>query len=1418
MADEVVTGPVETPEGETVVIHRRSWPLRILKWIALTLLGIVLLLALVLFGLDTAPGRRFVADQIDGLKFASGMQIRIGRIEGSIYGQMVLEDLSIRDPKGEFLYSPEVRVDWRPFAYLNKHVDVRTAFAQQMILRRNPAFNVTPPSPPNTPLLPDLDIDIGHLHVDRFIAAPPVSGATRVASLDGAAHIASGRAQIRFNGATIAGADRGGGDKIALTLDAVPDQDKLNFNLQLDAPQKGVITALAGLKQPLTVRAAGNGAWSGWKGRIDTDLGGAPLTRLQLLGTNGTITMRGPTYVSRLVNGATASLLGPQTDVALSAVLGNRRAKVTGTISSDAFTLAPDGTVDLSDNSFKDFKLAFVLLKPSAIAPKLSGAGIQFLGTLNGAFATPKVDYVISADRIVMNDMGLEHLSAHGAATVDAQHILIPVAAHVARITGLDAVAGGQLANVSLNGDIAIKGSKILSDNMRIRSDRIDAKLILLADMAKGLYTGAVNGKIDNYRIESLGVFDIQTDAKLRAVGASGFAMTGKVRVRSTKLFNSGVASFLGGNAVASTDVGYGTDGVVRFANLRLVAPLLRVTSGSGTYSTKGQIALKANAISTQYGKIGVRVAGTVSAPHAFVTAEHPGLGIGLANLDAEVIGSNGGYRLKAKAGTDYGPLTANVLLQTKGRLSVQIDSANLGGIAFAGNLQQTAAGPFSGILTAKGNGLGGLVRLDAQGKYQEALVNIRANATTMPGTTHISIGSAIIDARIVLYDKPYIVADAQLSDTTYQSYYLDAARVIVDYRNGSGHAKAVIEGSTGLPFRLAANVDLKPDMWRAMLDGRTRGVDFKTDTPARVIPRKNGSYELLPTRVDVGTGHVDLAGSYGAGIKLQSRMEGLDLNLINAFMPGYGIGGSATGVLDFSQESADAFPHADARLTISHFTRTTAATVSTPVDVNLVGRLMPDGAQAGAVLRQQGAVIGRLQVSLRPLGPGAGTWTSRMMAAPLGGGIRFNGPSDTLASFAGLVGQKVSGPIGVAADFSCKVDAPCLTGVIRANDLTYENQAYGTRLSHLALDGAFTGDRFTVKSMNANAGAGTIKASGYVSLAAASGYPMDLTVTLDRAQLAKSEAVSAEATGDLHLTKTATEPALLSGTLKLPETRYEIVRQGAADIPTLTGVRFKPPLGPHRITGDEPAPQASASFLGSLRLDLAVVAPEKLYVSGMGLDSEWSMHLKVQGTASAPVLSGQVELVRGNLDFAGKSFDLTTGLIVFNGGQTIDPTLNIVASQDIDDITVTVNVGGEAFNPQITFTSSPSLPQDEVVSRILFGSSVENLTALQAVQLASSLNSLRGSGGGLNPLGKLRSATGISRLRILSPDATTGRGTALSAGQYITNNVYVELITDAKGFTATQVEVSFTKWLSALGQAGGSGLTNLSVRIKKNY
>jgi len=1392
----------------------RNWPMTILRWIGLSFLGLALLFALFLVGLNSDAGRRFVVTQVEKYEFENGMKIGIGRLDGSLYGRMVIRNFTLSDPKGVFLESPEVRVDWRPIRYFANHVDVRSATAATMTMRKMPAFKVVPDT--GEPLLPDLDIDVGALRVDRFIFEPEVAGERQEARLNGKIAIADRRAQITANAATIGSNAKG--DTLALLLDAVPEANRFDVTMNVTAPQGGVLAAMGGFDQTLTAKLAGRGDWKVWNGNLTANLGAAPLARLALTGRDGIFAVKGTAQASRLFDGPVADLLGSQTAIDLTAQLADRKADLDGRFSSDAFRLGVSGGVDLGNSRYEALQLGFVLLRPSVVAPAVRANGVRATATLNGAFDLPTVEYQANATTLAVNEIVIETLALSGKARVDAEQIVIPVSGRAARIRGLDTVAGGTLVAVRLDGDLAYSDGRILSDNLRLRSPRIDAKAIVIADLNRGFYTGAIDGRINDYRVESVGIFDIDTDADVKTAPRGGFEIVGRVRARSTRLFNSGVRDFLGGNATASGDVRYGTDGVVRFANLRLAAPRLRVTGGQGSYAPNGQIQISARANSTDYGPVGVQLAGTISDPRAVVTAERPGLGIGLANLVARINGAPNGYRLAATGDTDYGPLAADVVLLTAtGPLTIDIERGDLSGIGFNGRLVRSDAGPFVGQLNASGQGLGGLVRLSAAGQYQAAAINVRANDVVLPGPAKLAVGSAIVDADVTLYDTPHVVADIQIAQTRIREYDIAVGRVKIDYRDGRGKAQALVEGTSGVPFRIAANADLTPELWRASVQGRATGINFRTTSPARIIPGRDG-YELLPTTVNLGRGSsARVAGRFGDGIMIQSRLERVNMAILNAVYPDMGLGGRATGSLDFEQASSESFPRADARLTITGFTRTTAASVSQPVDVNFAGKLLSDGGEARAVMRKRGSVIGRMQASLRPLGPGAGDWTTRLRAAPLGGGIRYNGPSDTLYSFFGPADQGVSGPIAVAADFSCSVADPCLSGVVRGKDMVYENQTYGTRLTNMVVNGRFTGNRLEIDQLTATAGDGKVEAKGYISLAQADGYPMNIAMTLDNARLARSENIAARATGNLVLEKVAGQAALLSGSLRLPETRYRIVREGAAQVPVLTGIRRKPAAGRPRISGDGLA-AVGGSLFDLIRLDIALKASDEIYVSGMGLESEWMADIVLRGTTLAPRVTGEIELVRGTLGFAGRSFELQEGRVTFPTGDAYDPAIRLFASDTIETVTVNVAVSGRASNPQIAFSSVPGLPQDEIVSRILFGDSITTLSPLQAVQLASSLNTLSSGGGGLSPLGALQSATGIDRLRVLGPDDTVGRGTALAAGQYITKDIYLEVITDARGYTATQLEISLTRALSLLSQAGGSGQSNLSIRYRKDY
>lgn len=1402
---------------EEMAIRRNPWPRRIMLAIVglLALILVVIMAAYVWLGTDS--GRGFVKKQVEALALENGLRIRMGSIEGSIFGAMRINNLVLRDPKGVFLTSPRVNLDWRPLGFANSHVDIRSLVIPSARLYRLPELNQTAPSDPNAPLLPDLDIDVNRLEIGRLRIDPPVTGKPHLVRIAGNIHIADGRAQLSARADALRAQGVAGGDRMAITLDAVPQANKLDIEARISAPGNGLIAGLANVDRPLNVVLSGKGDWDAWDGRLTGQSGGDQLANLAIRARDGSFRIAGDARPGLFLTGPARGMLEPVTRIDLTAMVErDRRVRLDGGVSSDNFILSTKGLVDLGQSSMQALTIDFQLLKPSVIAENLGGAGLRANVKLDGEFASPRIEYALNAARASFGETVVDGLSVSGSASLDEERWVIPVSGRARRITGVNATVEPLLTNVRIDGDLAYANGRLLSDNLKLVTDRINATAIIVADLTEGVYTGGLKGRVNGFQVDSIGIFNLQSDVDLKTAANGGFRLGGRITARSTRLVNDGIRNFLGGNAVIVADVGYGSDGVATIDRLNIAAPQFRLTGGSARYGLDGQIRFSGRGSSDQYGPLGVEVTGTVVRPLVRIAAARPGLGVGLADVTATIRGNDGLYAVTAQGTSDYGPFTADVDVATGGRLRIDVNrGTQFAGVGLTGQVQQTAAGPFEGNLAASGSGIDGTVALSSQAGAQRALVRLTANGTSLSGPTPLTIQRGYVNADILLTEQPQLTADVRMAGTRVGELYVAAARASVDYRGGQGQAKLLVEGRARYPFRMAANGVMQPDLWRLALDGRLNGIDVATDGPLRIVPG-NGSYRLLPSSVRIGNdGSVQLAGSYGDGMEIQSRLNAVNLALLNPFLPNLGIGGTASGSLDFTQTSSSAFPSADARLRIEDFTRTSLAAVSVPVDLHVVGRLLPDGGNARAIVRRRGAAIGRMQVDLRPLGPDAGGWTTRLFAAPLSGGIRYNGPADVLFSLAALPDQNLSGPIGVAADFSGRVATPQLNGVVVANKLTYTNAQYGTRLTDMRVRGRFTNDRLQVEELTARAGDGSISGSGFVSLSSAQGFPIQLGLQLDNAQLAEGQDLATRATGTIRVVNGPDQQPTITGRITLPETRYRIVRQGSVEVPRLTGIRRKPALGRERITGD---PEPVSGVPSNWALDIDVVADNQIYVSGMGLNSEWAANIHVGGTSGAPEMTGGVELVRGTLGFAGRSFDLQSGRIRFNGGESINPTLRIVATGDVEDVTINVTIAGTAQNPDIAFTSVPSLPQDELMARILFGSSVGELSALQAVQLAASLNSLRGSGGGLNPLGVLQSSVGIDRLRILGGDEETGRGTAVAVGQYITNDIYVEIVTDARGYTATQLEVALSKALSVLSQVGSQGTTNVGLRYRKDY
>lgn len=217
--------------------------------------------------------------------------------------------------------------------------------------------------------------------------------------------------------------------------------------------------------------------------------------------------------------------------------------------------------------------------------------------------------------------------------------------------------------------------------------------------------------------------------------------------------------------------------------------------------------------------------------------------------------------------------------------------------------------------------------------------------------------------------------------------------------------------------------------------------------------------------------------------------------------------------------------------------------------------------------------------------------------------------------------------------------------------------------------------------------------------------------------------------------------------------------------------------------------------------------------VFGRGLDTEWGADVRITGQIADPTIAGTATLVRGDLDLAGRRFQFDTGTITLDG-PIRTARIDISADRTTADITASVRVSGTPVEPKFALESTPALPQDEVLARVLFGRSVTELSGFEAAQLAAGLAQLAGGQAGFDPVGLVRQATGLDRVSF----GAEGGIATVSAGKYIAEDVYVQVGAGGTGGVGAEVEWEPTDGLSIISSADGNGDTKIAVRWKKDY
>ncbi len=1408
--------------------------LRLLALLAGLLMVPVALVALVLAALQSEAVRVAALDAVN--RFVPGVVVE--GLGPGLPARLSLDRIALADDDGVWLDARALSLAWRPAALLTGQVQVDHLTVAELTVERAPAAGAAAapeappePTPPEPFALPStlFPVTVDRLAIERLALGAPLLGEAAAFAVDGSVDAGGPEATAKLALRRL--------DAAGLTADLAVDLDLAGATLAVDLQAReasGLIAGLAGEPrvEPLVVRLQGTGPLDGWSGALAAEVG-----TLASLSADLGLALREPLRVtldgrvepgSELAATAYAPLLedglafalavdtgaeginlerltasAPWLDLAAGGSLVEERVQATlgvevpdlaplsavaGQDLAGAVRLAaelggdlplPAGQIHLNVEELATAGVAVARLDPRLdVTPRDDGGvafaltgGVEALRLTSGA-ADFEESLTLDATGSVMpgGPFALERLAIDGrtlaltgtaagdlgAGTADADlQLRLP-----------DLAAFRSLSPAAPLGAFVVDVRAALTDGFQAGRVELEARGDDLAELPAP--AGALLGPSPNLRLAARLAPLPVVEVERLALEATNLDLAGTGRIDTAALAGS---VDLTGRVPDLAPVG-----------AALGQPLAgRVTldlSGDGT----------ADDFAT---RLGVDVAGLVANDQAFET-------VGLA-LTAEGAVSDVEGRLEAQAAKGDGTLRlAADYRATPERLRLAALDLRAPGLRLGGELdlglQPLAA---DGRLSGGSDGLAALGRWLGVPLAGTADVDIGMASTDGQSATAAAkvrgldvMGIALrrldvrADARDLL-GTPALDASVELGGLVQGTTTVDDATVTAAGDLARLDVALAANGTLPDPFEVTGGAAIAQK--NGVLEATLQSLQGKlADVPVRLLQPATVRVEGADIALDGLTLEIDTARLQTRAALGSSRVDaaldlaGLELSTLERFgVPP--LDGRVDAALRLTGSKAAPVLAGEVGLTGLSQPESDVEPIAVMAELDLAGGVLD------TVVTTEGLgdppLRAAVQVPVRfALEPFAFALPDPLpLDAALGGSVDLA----RLALWYGLDGQEVAGRLLADLAVGGTVVNPALDGDLRLVDVRVVDVAAGVLVEQLALTLQAEGQRLNLARLSATDGAdGRLSGGGGVMFGGEAGVDFDLEAALDRFSVVQREDLFIEMSGRTEVTGAGGDIDVLG---RFTVNRGEIFIPkggGAASFPTLdvvTAEEARARAEAEAATGGAPA--------GLVTLDVQVDIPSRLFVRGAGVVSEWGGTVTVEGDASAPTIAGLIEYRRGYADILDNRFQFRKGEIRLTGVWPPDPFIDIEAVAEAGDLSAVLNVEGPVLDPELSLTSEPPGPEDEVLAQLLFDRSNAELNSIQAIKLAAALDQLRGGGQGF--LDTLRSGLGLDTLELGGEDLDTA---SVRAGTYVSEDVFLELEQGLQaGSGAARVEVELT-------------------------
>ncbi len=1340
--------------------------------------------------LVSGPGRELVTSFVTGQKIGRYGRINVEGLSGDLFDDFTIRRVTVTDAQGVWLEADQVRVDWSYWPLVSRRFHATQITAGQVRLLRRPEVEPPDGRPPR-PLPLDIDIDSLRADVELLEGFSKEYGRWR---LTGDANVPRrGDKTARIGAYSL---NRPGDFlRVAATLGAGPED--LRLIVRASEAQGGPLAGSLGYSpdQPFFASAVINGEI------VNATVRTGDLTPVTVRGRYGAAGSRISGYfdfsgsdllepfvqrIGRTARFGFASVPDREEDgvhgVAWRLITDNLQSSAQGNVRLDDRS-APDG-IDLTVST---------------------GSLTRLVGTETGGPARYEATFTGDAEQWALD--GAVRLERANLASYSAASLSGP----------LDIAADG--GRYSISGDLTAAGGRSagIVGGLLGASPRVRFEAARLAD-----------GALLLERIDARGqALTLTGSGGRNLLGGLGFR--GRAEITDVGRLRPGARGAFGGPLTATsarsgapwtvTFDGRGTrlaSGMAELDRLLGAAPRLQLsgnlrggqiaverallTGAAGTASARGliepegrlRLALDWNA----RGPFGIgpvaidgtmtgngALTGTLAQPRADLTAAFDKVAAGPLTLtDADLTlsfrrgadASDG--RVVVTAGSNYGPARAAGTFFLGGeriRLSqVDLDAGGVtaqGSIALANNTPSSADLTFTarpGAFLASGTA-DGRIRLTEGAESETAILDVTGRNVRLSNASW-TLRTLELNGRGTLDRLPFsVVADV-------------------------GGANPVAFDGSGVYSRQGEAQSLTLSG-----DGRVREVAFSTRNPAVIALAGDGRV----ARVDL---------SIGGGVLLGELRQDSDAAVIQADLTSVELGsiapdlrGQVTGRISLRGSGDDLSGSANVRLAQL---RSTDAPRGLSVDGAVTATLVNNTLRIQANASGTDAVMATADVTLPVEASAAPLRLAVARTRPMSGEVEVDGQIQPIwdVFFGGE--RSLAGQVDGRATLGGTLAAPLINGQLALAEGRFRDNGSGLVLADMTLAARFDDATALIQTFTAtDGGGGTVAGDGRIGLRQGSGSSFELALT--RFRIIDNDIAEARASGPLTVVRAADGNVTLAGEINVDEARIEANPPGSSGIVRMDVVEINRPGGDPVEDED-----TTASRGPQIGLDIRLRSRGgEVIVAGRGLNVLLNVNARVGGTVSQPQLSGTANIVRGDYDFAGKRFVLDDRGSV---SLSTDPSrirLNLTAVREDPALTATIRVTGTAARPEIVLTSTPALPQDEILSQVLFGRSASQLSPFEAAQLAAGVASLAG-GGGFDVIGNLRELAGLDRLSF------GGEASALTVagGRYITDDVYLEIIGGGEGGAAVNVEWQVRRNLAISSQFGGEGDATLSIRWRR--